>query len=122
MGKLVGTALQILTLGHYRHMKSTARFAFSDQNKWQTVKDYQSIPGWDGAKFKSTTGKQDEINADFRRVPAVWSRLTAAKAADTVKNGDEEEEKPLDPIVSINIEQPKTGSGQRNPERLGKIC
>ena len=109
MGKLLGTALQIVTLGHYRRFKSKARFAFSDQNIWQTGKDHQSIPGWDGAKFKS--GDEDVI-ADFRRVPTVWARLTAAKAAETVKRGDAEEEKPLDPKVSIMIEQPKRGSAQ----------
>ncbi len=120
MGKLVGTALQILTLGHYWRAKSAARFALADKTKWQMAKDYKSIPGWDGAKFKNSASQKDEVNADFRRVPAVWSQLTAAKAADTVKNGDEEEEKPLDPIVSINIEQPKSGSAQAmNSREMG---
>ncbi len=109
MGKILGTALQIVTLGHYRRAKAAARFTLSNHNKWQTVKDNQSIPGWDGAKYKS---KDNDVIADFRRVPTVWSQLTASKAADTVKKGDEEEEKPLDPIVSINIEQPKSGSAQ----------
>ena len=58
--------------------------------------------------------------ADFRRVPTVWSQLTAAKAADTVQSEDGEEEKPLDPTVSIMIEQPKSGSAQAmNSREMG---
>ncbi len=109
MGKILGTALQIVTLGHYRRAKAAVRFATADTKNWQVTKDTKSIPGWDGAKFKS---KDKEVIADFRRVPTVWSQLTAAKAADTVQSEDGEEEKPLDPTVSIMIEQPKSGSAQ----------
>ena len=93
MGKILGTALQIVTLGHYRRAKAAARFTLSNHNKWQTVKDNQSIPGWDGAKYKS---KDNDVIADFRRVPTVWSQLTASKAAeeDTPKPAKAESKEP----------------------------
>ena len=112
MGKLLSTAFQILTLGHYRRAKSAARLALSDKSKWQVKKDYQTIPGWGGAKFNSNAPGNKDVIADFRRVPTVWSKLTAAKAADPVQKGDHEEEKPLDPIVSVMIDQPKSESAQ----------
>ena len=117
MGKLLGTALQVITLGHYRRAKAAVRFATADTKNWQVIKDTKSIPGWDGAKYKS---KDKDVIADFRRVPTVWSQLTAAKAADTVQSEDGEEEKPLDPTVSIMIEQPKSGSAQAmNSREMG---
>ena len=111
-GKLFKTALQVVTLGHFWRAKSTAAFAFSNTKKWQTTKDYQNIPGWDGAKFSSRATKGEDVIADFRRVPTVWSRLTAAKAAEPVQKDGKEEEKPLDPVVSVMIDQPKSGSSQ----------
>ncbi len=81
MGKLLGLALQVVSLGHLWRLKSKARYALTDKNKWQKKKDYQSIPGWDGAKFDPEATGGEDILADFRRVPTVWSRLIAAKAA-----------------------------------------
>lgn len=112
MGKLLSTAFQVLTLGHFWRLKSTARFAFTNTNKWQTTKDYRNIPGWDGAKFSPAATRGEDVMADFRRVPTVWSRLTAAKAAEPVQKDGKEEEKPLDPVVSVLVEQPKSGSAQ----------
>ena len=112
MGKLLSTAFQVLTLGHFWRLKSTARFAFTNTNKWQTTKDYRNIPGWDGAKFSPAATRGEDVMADFRRVPTVWSRLTAAKAAEPVQKDGKEEEKPLDPVVSVLVDQPKTGSAQ----------
>lgn len=112
MGKLLGLALQIVSLGHFWRLKSKARYALTDKNKWQKKKDYQSIPGWDGAKFDPEATGGEDILADFRRVPTVWSRLIAAKAAEKVQKNGREEEKPLDPVVSVMAEQPKPGSSQ----------
>ncbi len=112
MGKLLSTALQVVSLGHFWRAKSAARFALTNTNKWQTTKDYQSIPGWDGAKFSPAATRGEDVMADFRRVPTVWSRLTAAKAAEPVQKDGKEEEKPLDPVVSVLVEQPKSGSVQ----------
>ena len=111
-GKLLGKALQIITLGHFWRAKSTLRFAFTNTKKWQTTKEYKNIPGWDGAQFDPNANKGEDVLADFRRVPTVWSRLTAAKAAEPVKKDGKEEEKPLDPVVSILVDQPKTGSSR----------
>ena len=112
MGKLLGLALQVVSLGHLWRLKSKARYALTDKNKWQKKKDYQSIPGWDGAKFDPEATGGEDILADFRRVPTVWSRLIAAKAAEKVQKNGREEEKPLDPVVSVMAEQPKPGSSQ----------
>ena len=43
--------------------------------------------------------------SDFRRVPLVFSNLTAAPAVDD--NG-----KPLDPVITVFIDQPKSNSEQ----------
>ena len=111
-GKLLGKALQIITFGHFWRAKSTLRFAFTNTKKWQTTKEYKNIPGWDGAQFDQSADKGNDVMADFRRVPTVWSRLTAAKAAEPVKKDGKEEEKPLDPVISILVDQPKTGSSR----------
>lgn len=67
----------------------------------QEKRDHEIIPGWNGAKYEKGTGN-DEVIADFRRVPTVWSRLTAAKAED-------EHGKPLPPKVGVYVNQPKEG-------------
>ena len=65
-----------------------------------------SVPGWqEGAKFDSDKNNGTEILADFRRVPMVFSKLTAAPALD--ENG-----KPLDPVITVYIDQPKSNSEQ----------
>ena len=73
------------------------------------------IPGWDGDKFeKNQPQNVDEVNVDFRKVPAVWSYPIASKAAEPNPEGDQNDprqrEKPLDPIVSVMVAQPKEGS------------
>ena len=73
------------------------------------------IPGWDGDKFeKDQPQNVDEVNVDFRKVPAVWSYPIASKAAEPNPEGDQNDprqrEKPLDPIVSVMVAQPKEGS------------
>ena len=112
MGKLLRAALQVLSLGHFWRVKSMTRFNFTDTNKWQTKKDYRTIPGWEGAKFDSDAASGDEVAADFRRIPTVWSRLTAAKAGEEVEKKGRKEEKPLDPVVSVMIDQPDPNTGQ----------
>ena len=73
------------------------------------------IPGWDGDKFeKNQPQNVDEVNVDFRKVPAVWSYPIASKAAEPNPEGDQnvlrQREKPLDPIVSVMVAQPKEAS------------
>ena len=72
----------------------------------QGKKQYELIPGWNGAKYekkKEESGR--DILMDQRRVPTVWSYLTAGKAVD-------DEGKPLKPEVTVYVDQPKLGSGQ----------
>ena len=99
-------------VGHFWRAKSAARFIFTDTDKWQLTKNYQNIPGWGGAKFDPGANRGEDVAADFRRVPTVWSRLTAAKAAEKVQKDGQEEEKPLDPVVSVMVKQPVPESGQ----------
>ena len=68
----------------------------------QEKRDHDTIPGWNGAKYEKGPGKNNEVLADFRRVPTVWSYLTAKQAED--EKGD-----PLPPKVGIYINQPKEG-------------
>ena len=109
-GRLFRIAFQILTFGYLLRGKSMLRFGRKKTNEWQRKKDYQTIPGWDGASFDSNATSGKDIMADFRRVPTVWSRLTAAKAADEVVKDGKKTEKPLDPVISVMIDQPKSNS------------
>ncbi len=110
MGKLLGLALQVVSLGHFWRAKSTARFAFKKTDSWQARKDSQTIPGWNGAKFDPEATKGEDVIADFRRVPTVWSRLIAAKAAETDEDGKET------PLPC------QARAGQRDLPGFGKIC
>ena len=112
IGKLVRLPLTILTLGHFWRGKSLFRRARRKTTDWQQRKDYDTIPGWNGAEFDPNATSGEDIMADFRRVPTVWSRLTAAKAADKVVKDGKETEKPLDPIISVMVDQPKSNSSR----------
>ncbi|MBQ6505504.1 MAG: hypothetical protein IJI57_16485 [Flexilinea sp.] len=81
--------------GTFKRMRGSSSF------KERT--DPNNIPGWDGAQFENEEGPQDEVNADFRRVPELWSWPTAEKAAE----GEDEDRnaKPRDPVISVYIAQ-----------------
>lgn len=66
----------------------------------QEKRDHETIPGWNGAKFDKSGGRTNDVIADFRRVPTVWSRLTPEDAVDA-------EGKVLPPKVGIYIRKPK---------------
>ncbi len=72
----------------------------------QAVKKYDEIPGWEGAVFDK---KKDESGLDIlrdnRRVPTVWSYITAGKAV-------EEDGSAVPPEVSVFVDQPKEGSSR----------
>ena len=72
-------------------------------DRFQERGDRSLIPGWDGAKFENEEGPADEVNADFRRVPEIWSWPIAAKA--TKGEDDDRNAKPLDPVISVYIGQ-----------------
>ena len=87
------------------------------RGKLQKKRNHKQIPGWDGEKFeKSEPQNNDEINVDLRKVPAVWSYPIASKAAEPNSSGDQNDprqrEKPLDPVVSVMVDQPKEGSAE----------
>ncbi len=69
----------------------------------QEARDHETIPGWNGAKYEKGPDKNNEVIADFRRVPTVWSYLTAAPAEDDKGN-------PLPPKVGVYVDQPKEGA------------
>ncbi len=71
--------------------------------KIQEGRNRDLIPGWDGAEFEEEEGSEDEVQADFRRVPEIWSWPTAEKAAE----GDDKDRKakPRDPVISVYIAQ-----------------
>ena len=78
------------------------------QSEIQDKKDHSLIPGWEGAKYDPAAKSGEDILADFRRVPTVWSQLTAEKASE----GEGDNEKPLPPVISIFVDQPKDNSNQ----------
>ena len=71
----------------------------------QNARKHDIIPGWEEEKFEKKPGAEDDIMADFRRVPTVWSYVTAGKAQDARGN-------PLPPKISVNVNQPKEAVDQ----------
>ena len=73
--------------------------------KMQEKREHEQIPGWNGATFdKNANG--EEVLADFRRVPTVWSYLIADRAA------DDDGKKPRDPVITVFSDQPTEGSSE----------
>ncbi len=74
--------------------------------QFQKTRTHDQIPGWDGKKFRNKPLSKDEykgkdgIDLDFRRIPGVWAKRIAAEAQD-------EHGEPLDPIISVFVQQPK---------------
>ena len=120
-GRLFRIALQILSFGYLLRGKSMLRFAGKKTNEWQRKKDYQTIPGWDGATYDPNATSGKDIMADFRRVPTIWSHITAAKAADEVVKKGKKTEKPLDPVISVMVDQPETNQCVYG-RRPGRTC
>ncbi len=82
--------------------------------KKEIIKNYEKIPGWEGAKFNRKNEETvDDLLGDARRVPAVWSYITAGEA-DKEQDGKKQI---LDPEVSIMVEQPKEGSNEHMTAR-----
>ncbi len=105
LGKALTLAASILTFPYalykwnIKHSKADIAKAFSDKKR------HDLIPGWDGAKFQKEEGEKDDIMADFRRVPTVWSRLIAEKAVD-------ENDKEVSPTISVNVNPPDLNKDQ----------
>ena len=103
-GKTIGKILPLLSLGPILQKMANRRAKKRFQDM-QEKRQHNQIPGWNGAEYGPNADKGKDVVADFRRVPTVWSQLTAEKAED-------EHGKPLDPKISIYISQPKTGSAK----------
>lgn len=71
----------------------------------QQTRNHSEIPGRDGEKFDPQKTSGADILDDFRRVPTVWSYLTAGEAEDDQGND-------IPPKVTVYAEQPKTGSSR----------
>ncbi len=100
--------------GIYNGMRGSDRFSPKENQG--------AIPGWDGAKFENEEGPEDQVNADFRRVPEIWSWPIAEKAAE----GDDKDKnaKPRDPVISVYISQSSkdytvTGAGGTGHSGIG---
>ena len=79
----------------------------------QERRKHEQIPGWDGAEYDPDENRGAQILNDFRRIPTVWAQPTAAKAVG--ENG-----RPLDPVISIMIDQPKKMSAKTmNKKNVG---
>ncbi|MBQ6520438.1 MAG: hypothetical protein IJI14_17120 [Anaerolineaceae bacterium] len=103
-----GFKQSITAIRRYAADKKKRALNASPDTRIQDKRDHSAIPGWEGAKFDPNADSGEEILADFRRVPTVWSKLTADKASE----GEGEDEKPLPPTISIYIDQPKDNSSQ----------
>ncbi len=90
----------------YKYVSSNNALARA-REKMQEAKNYDNIPGWNGAVFnRSANESAEDILSDERRVPTVWSYLTAGRA-EINRDGQKE---PAPPEVTIYVEQPTTGS------------
>ena len=104
LGNTIGKAINWIGAGIARIFNKNYREKYrrgqsldpENQELLQQNRRHDLIPGWNGETFQRDPDRQDDILADFRRVPTVWSRLTAGMAED--KSG-----KPLAPKVSIYV-------------------
>ena len=74
-------------------------------SRFKQKENQGAIPGWDGAKFEEGEGPEDQVNADFRRVPEIWSW-------------------PIAPVISVYISQSSknytvTGAGGTGHSGIG---
>lgn len=71
----------------------------------QKSRNHALVPGREGETFQQNPGEGRDILEDFRRVPTVWSYLTAARAVGA--NGRD-----IDPKITVYVEQPQAGSSK----------
>ncbi len=102
IGKL--SVLPASIVGKFGITNGIKHVAYKKAEEGQEKRTHKLIPGREGAKFSSKENN-GSVLADFRRVPTVWSYITAAKATDADGND-------LAPKVTVYIEQPKTGSSR----------
>ncbi len=71
----------------------------------QPNRDHRYIPGRNNMIYNDRENSGADILNDFRRVPTVWSYLTAARAT-------ENDGRDVEPKVTAYVEQPKRGSSR----------
>ena len=105
-GKTLGRVLNlIITPFSAFHLIRGGITSLGSKSDFQEKRTHDEIPGWNGRKYKQDPDGNANILADFRKVPTVWSKLTADNAVDDKGN-------PLPPEVSINVSQPQEGVDQ----------
>ena len=91
----------------YKRIRAGKRLQEAER-RMQESRNYETIPGWGGATYEKPENgeeKGEDILNDQRRVPTVWSYLTAGKA-------EIAKDEPAPPTVSVMVDQPKEGSAQ----------
>ena len=83
----------------------------SNRSGLQEKKNHKAIPGWGGAKWELEPKNPNELDIDFRKVPAVWSYATLGEA-------EKAPDVPRDPVFSLYISQPETGVDQQLNEHM----
>ena len=110
MGKWFGRGLnwigaqfaRLFSKDYRRRYRNSAANVTDNDRIQQESRNHDRIPGWNGAEFEKDPNGEDDILADFRRIPTVWSRLTAKQAEDS-------EGEPLPPIITVYIRQSQEG-------------
>lgn len=111
MFKWIGIQIsRLFSKNTQRRYDNATSNALNNTEIGQTIRKHDLIPGWNGEKFEKGPNGEDNILADFRRVPTVWSQLTAARAEDS-------KGKPLPPKISIYVRQNQEAEDDpnRNP-------
>ena len=103
VGKVLGCLgnLILFPLGAY-NLGRRVKHWWANRSGLQEEMDNSSIPGWDGAKWENKDSDPDQLNIDFRRVPEIWSYLTADKA-------EKEPGKSRAPVLSVYLSLPDPG-------------
>lgn len=117
--RLVGNALGVPIVGLATNVTNIAhpiiRYRVKKQvQEGQKRRHHKLVPGREDETFASNPGRGGVLG-DFRRVPTVWSYLTAGKATE---NG-REDGRDVPPKLSVYVRQPKTGSSQTMNHSIG---
>jgi hypothetical protein len=106
--KVSKLAVNIVTapIAVYKYVSSNNTLSRA-REKMQQSRNFDTIPGWQGARFNRPENEQGEdMIYDERRVPIVWSYMTAGRA-EIEENG---KKVPAPPEVAIMVHQPTPGS------------
>ena len=79
IGKVLNWLGNLIALRFFSKDKKKRAFSKSTENPLltQEKRTHDVIPGWGDQRYRKEPDREDDIIADFRRVPTVWSFLTA---------------------------------------------